>query len=528
MPSRWKIVAVTAGIILAGVPMAAFNVWIDRLTERQGQDEAEQWARRSVAIAEKRIDSVIAKLRDLSARGVNSCSEGDIAALRRATFATNAIKELAVLGPDGEMLCNDLGLSLGTRSVTGSHPLSDSGRIFLDVVRVSIRPDLLVRIRRQSPGETGLAALVPSELFMSVVSGKGVVMPARMRTTLMDGTLVGENQTMVEQGGLAGPYFTGTQYSSRFGLVTTVSLPRSAIEDEALRKLGVVVTGIAALVIAAFALLWSSRQRRNPAADLERALKAGELIAYYQPIINLASGRLHGAEVLVRWRKADGSIVSPSEFIPLAESSGLIVEMTRHIMCVVRDELQATYARRPHLRIAFNLAAQHFSDDRLVADICQIFERSPIRYSQLILELTERQPVENLTAARGVIASVQQLGVKVAVDDMGSGHAGLSYMLKLGVDVIKIDKDFINAVGTGGNSMRILETLVDLANNMRMEIIAEGVENSEQAIALRNYGVRLAQGYAFAPPLPGPLFLKLVETIEPAIVAPQEKLDAAA
>jgi sensor c-di-GMP phosphodiesterase-like protein len=132
-----------------------------------------------------------------------------------------------------------------------------------------------------------------------------------------------------------------------------------------------------------------------------------------------------------------------------------------------------------------------------------------------VLELTERQQLANLTAARRVIAALQGLGVKVAIDDVGAGHSGLSYMLKLGVDVIKVDKIFIDALGSDRDSIRIIDTLVDLAASMRMEIVAEGVETFDQMVALREHGIRQAQGHLFAPALPGSSFLKLIEAIEP-------------
>ena len=165
--------------------------------------------------------------------------------------------------------------------------------------------------------------------------------------------------------------------------------------------------------------------------------------------------------------------------------------------------------------MTFNLTARHFTNEDIVKDVRRIFNKSQIRMSQVVLEVTERQPLENLTETRRVIAALQGLGVRVAIDDVGTGHSGLSYMLKLGVDIIKIDKMFIDAIGTDRNSNTIIETLIDLAQNMRMEIIAEGVESFEQVVHLRELGVRAAQGYVFAPPLPGSAFLQLVEAIDP-------------
>jgi sensor c-di-GMP phosphodiesterase-like protein len=224
---------------------------------------------------------------------------------------------------------------------------------------------------------------------------------------------------------------------------------------------------------------------------------------------------LRGAEVLMRWRKPDGTVVPPASFIPLAESSGLIIDMTRTLMRRVCQEAGPEFARRPNLKVTFNLTARHFGNEDIVEDVRRIFSKSQIRLSQVVLEVTERQPLENLTETRRVIAALQGLGVRVAIDDVGTGHSGLSYMLKLGVDIIKIDKVFIDALGTDRNSNTIIETLIDLAQNMRMEIIAEGVESFEQVVHLRELGVRSAQGYVFAPPLPGSAFLQLVEAIDP-------------
>ena len=263
-------------------------------------------------------------------------------------------------------------------------------------------------------------------------------------------------------------------------------------------------------------MLAATRWRRhdNPVEEIARAIEAREFIPYYQPVIDISTGRVAAAEVLMRWRKPDGTIVPPAKFIPLAESSGLIIAMTRSIMIAVREEIGAVYAQRPHLRVGFNLSARHFDDEQIVADVRRIFQNSPVQMQQIVLEVTERQPLENLTAARRIVAALQGLGVRVAMDDVGAGHSGLSYMLKLGADMIKIDKVFIDALGRDSNSTTIIGTLVDLARNMRMDVVAEGVENFEQVVALRDHGIRLAQGYVFAPPLPGPSYLRLLQAAD--------------
>jgi EAL domain-containing protein (putative c-di-GMP-specific phosphodiesterase class I) len=180
------------------------------------------------------------------------------------------------------------------------------------------------------------------------------------------------------------------------------------------------------------------------------------------------------------------------------------------------------------LTLGFNVAAAHFSDETIVRDVQDIFAPSPIRLTQIVLELTERQPLENLTEVRRIIAALQGLGIVIAIDDVGTGHSGLSYMLKLGVDCIKIDKMFVDAIGTDSNSATIIETLIDLARNMRMDIVAEGVESFEQVVALRELGIRAAQGYVFAPPLPASSYLQLIEAIDPLAPAVEQAAESAA
>jgi EAL domain-containing protein (putative c-di-GMP-specific phosphodiesterase class I) len=283
-----------------------------------------------------------------------------------------------------------------------------------------------------------------------------------------------------------------------------------------LREAGTGIAVVIALVILGVAFVVPRRiMRANPVVEIERAIAAGEFVPFYQPIVDIQSGQLRGAEVLVRWRKPDDTIVLPGAFIALVESSGLIGEMTKALMRKACEELGDAYRLRPAARVGFNLAPSQLADEAIVKDIRTIFTDAPIRLSQVVLEVTERQPIENLTETRRVIASLQGLGVQIAIDDVGTGHSGLSYMLKLGADMIKIDKMFIDAIGSDRHSTTIIETLVDLARNLRMDVVAEGVENFEQVVLLRDLGIRGAQGYVFAPPLPGSLFLTLLETIDP-------------
>ncbi len=507
------IFAIIVGVLLAGAPLLAFDFWLGGLIDRQGQDEVDTSAKRAIGLAEFRVTQVIAALDGLAARGVDSCGPDDIEAMRYSGFDTTPIKEIAIVGPDGQTLCTDLGLPLGQRKVVASEPLVGATWYLFEIVQLE-NGQPMVRLRRNvGAGPNGIAALVPAILFMPQVSTQGSLFHAFAHIATANGAVIGN---FGERPDAADAVFVVKTKSEKFGFNAEISMPRSRViaGHAELQWLGMFATGAVIMVLGAFSVLMPRRTPGNPVADIENALQAGEFLPYYQPIVDIRSGQLRGAEVLVRWRKPDGTLVLPGAFIPLAESSGLIREMTRDLMRRVCAEAGPAIGCRPALKVSFNFAGQLFSDETIANDVRKIFSGSPIKLSQVVLEVTERDPIENFTATRQTIAAFQGLGVRIAIDDVGTGHSGLSYMLKLGVDIIKIDKMFVDAIGTDRNSTTIVETLVDLAHNMRMDVVAEGVENFEQVMHLRELGIRSVQGYVFAPPLPGKAFLQLVEAMD--------------
>jgi sensor c-di-GMP phosphodiesterase-like protein len=513
--TRRNLFAIVVGALLAGGPFIAFNLWLDNLIERQGQSEVSTAAKRAIALAEARVRDAVGTLDTLAAAGVSSCDQQDMEAMRRAAFSTIPVKEIAIIGPDGKTLCNHLGLPPGEREVVSSEPLVGAGGYRLDIISLP-GGERMVRLGRDvGSAHNSISALVPTVLFLPQVSTGGGPFSGYARIVTAQGATIGEVGGRKAESESAN--FSADIRSNKFGFDVEVLSPRARIEAEHanLKWFSLFTAGVIMITVTGFVVLIPRRSPRNPVAEIERALEAGEFIPYYQPIVDIRSGQLRGAEVLVRWRKSDGTLVLPGSFIPLMESSDLIDDLTRSLMRKVCIEVGPALGRRPDLRISFNFAGKLFSEPSIVKDVRDIFVRSPIKFSQVVLEVTERDPIENFTETRQTIAALQGLGVRIAIDDVGTGHSGLSYMLKLGVDIIKIDKMFVDAIGTDRNSTTIVETLVDLARNMRMDVVAEGVENFEQVMHLRTLGVRAAQGYVFAPPLPGSSFLQLVEALDP-------------
>ena len=184
--------------------------------------------------------------------------------------------------------------------------------------------------------------------------------------------------------------------------------------------------------------------------------------------------------------------------------------MTRSLMMQARRDLELAYGQRPELKLSINLFGAHFESLRIVEELRTIFGGSTIRFSQLVLEMTERQPVADIDRARAVIRRLRRLGARVALDDAGTGHSGLANLQTLGLDVLKIDKLFVDSIGATGGALPIIDSLIRLGHELDMEVIAEGVETIEQVRYLRARGVSAAQGYLFAPPLPAASYLELV------------------
>ncbi|WP_198164464.1 EAL domain-containing protein [Rhodoplanes sp. Z2-YC6860] len=499
--------AVVLGIIAASVPVLLFNAWL----RGQGEDETAVTAAWALGYADTQIGEAVTAINDLSTNGIDSCRPAQVEAMRRAVLRSGPFKELLLIGQNGQVACTDSGLQV-RQQVIASVAATDRD-ILLELVRIGEGSERLLRVRKVGQADKpSIAAVIPTALLLPQVSLRGGRLDGAVRLTMPDGAVVSE----------AGKVNSEQEQrhvrlrSQPYGLTVTVSLPVGGLiaDQDALRRIAMLVTGVTAIVILLFAL----RRARQPAsgtAELAKAILSDQFVPYYQPVVDIQTGKLLGAEVLVRWKRADGSFIEPAAFAALIESSGLSLDLTRSLMRRVRDDIGAAIGKRPRVSVAFNVAPQHFDDAMIINDVGTIFDNSQIKLTQIVLELTERHRIDNLTAMRKTIAALQGMGCKVAIDDAGTGHSGLSYILKLGVDIIKIDKVFVHALGSEGHSKATIETLIDLAKNMRMEIVAEGVEDFDQVTYLRERGVAAAQGYVFAPPLPAGSFLQLLDAMEP-------------
>ena len=238
-------------------------------------------------------------------------------------------------------------------------------------------------------------------------------------------------------------------------------------------------------------------------ADLRDALERGELHIAYQPIVDLQSAAITGAEALMRWDHPKQGSVAPMEFIPLAEENGLILDLGRWILETACHQTRAWQAStgRAGLSISVNLSGRQILDPGLVTDVQRILSESALPPRDLILEMTESVLVQDVEATVATLKGLKALGVRLAIDDFGTGYSSLSYLRQFPIDILKIDRSFIASLDGSHDSAGLVRSILDLSSTLRLETVAEGIEESEQRDVLRGLGAQQGQGYLFARPM---------------------------
>jgi diguanylate cyclase (GGDEF)-like protein len=238
--------------------------------------------------------------------------------------------------------------------------------------------------------------------------------------------------------------------------------------------------------------------------DLRRAIERQEFRVYYQPIMTMKTGELCGFEALLRWRHPERGLIPPAEFIPVAEETGLIVPLGEWVLeeaCRQARQWQRQSFAHRGLTLSVNLSGKQLSRDDLPARIQEVLERTDFDPRSLKLEITETVVMENADLAVSTLERLHELGIQLSIDDFGTGYSSLSQLHRFPAQILKIDRSFIGRMGLGDENLEIVRTIIMLARNLGMEVVAEGVETNEQLAQLRALSCDYAQGYLFSAPV---------------------------
>lgn len=240
-----------------------------------------------------------------------------------------------------------------------------------------------------------------------------------------------------------------------------------------------------------------------PEELLQHGIAKGEIIPFYQPVVNGLDGTLRGVEVLARWKHPRDGYISPDSFIPLAEKSGLIVPLTRSLMAQVVMQMNAISCKLPDgFHVGINFSAFHISSPTFVEECMNYKNSFEYKNLNLVVEITEREPLDINEPLVNALNKLHKNGFAIALDDFGTGYSGLSYLHDLHIDYIKIDHSFIRRINEHEKSNRLLDCVLDLARKFSISIVAEGVETQEQLDYLIRKNITFLQGYYFFKPVP--------------------------
>jgi len=248
-------------------------------------------------------------------------------------------------------------------------------------------------------------------------------------------------------------------------------------------------------------------------SSLRRAVERNEFLLHYQPKLDLRTGAIAGVEALVRWQHPDWGMVSPAQFIPLAEETGLIVQIGEWVLKTACEQNKRWRDQGiPPMRVAVNLSARQFTQKTLLSDVARIIAQSGLTPDCLELEITESLVMTNPEHATETLHKLKAMGISLSIDDFGTGYSSLAYLKRFPIDCVKIDRSFIKDIPTEADDMAITKGVIALGHSLRLKVVAEGVETVEQQDFLRSNGCDEMQGYLFSKPLPAEEVMTLLKT----------------
>ncbi|WP_413742335.1 EAL domain-containing protein [Sodalis sp. RH15] len=362
-------------------------------------------------------------------------------------------------------------------------------------------PNIAVIIMHKYRGNDGVSTIIDTQYMsymMNIVGTDNQVM------VIIGNQFLSPLGKLAPVSGLVNEYIGVTGHSQKYPYKLQVSISRHRFFADLLDTYGVVVLFLAVVSIVTSLLIrnWL-KALTSIRTTMAHGLKRSEFEAFFQPVMDAKNNCCTGVEILARWNHPTDGVVSPEVFIPLAEESGMIVPLTQQLMKQVAEVVARTPVFwRESLHIAVNISAIHLLNLQIVDDCREFLQSVQGKKITLLLELTERQSIEINDVTLQVLSALQEIGVRIGIDDFGTGYSGLSYLSKMNIDFLKLDKSFIAMIALESTTKIIVDVVIDLAQKLNMQVIAEGVEHLHQKQYLLDKKVIFQQGFLFSKPLP--------------------------
>lgn len=498
--TRTLLIMTAVAALAAVVPMALMTwlSWQQAVT--LAQDDLQETAQRTLLRAERSYAQALSALQAMQADDLVPCSPAHIHRMQSKVVTTSSVDQIGYF-VDGRMRCTSWGLSDGSIAWgTPDHTTADGAALQLDVQPRAAYGRRMLSLRLgqydalMDPGHfVDLVAAQDLRLAIATPDGRLIAQQSLARNDLLESLLRDPRSGMDDRDLFA------TARSEEW--LAIVVAPRSRLREIFVGQFWRFFP-LAILLAAGCAggALWLSRRRLSLHGGLVQGLRRNELYVVYQPIIELETGICVGAEALIRWRRADGTEVRPDLFIPLAEESGLVEAITDMVIERVIADMQHLLVGDRSAHIAINLAPEDMISGRALKVIASKLAGTGIANQQIWLEATERGFMD-IERARAVITAARHVGHAVAIDDFGVGYSNLQYLQQLPLDALKIDKSFIDAIGTDSATSPVTGHIIDMAKTLGLFVVAEGVETEAQLAYLHSRKVEFGQGWLFSKAL---------------------------
>lgn len=503
MTTKRMVILVTGTLIVAVLLPVLLSIWLAHYqAEQRFDEELSAYTRRINTVASQVIDEAKSALKDINRVDSEKCDLAHLQAMRRVAFTYRYIQEVAFL-KGSQVLCS----SLEEESHISSFP--EPVKINKEGYRIWFTPT-------NDQGVNHYMIAMSYDEHMVVVDPRSFIDVIPYGTWPIEAALVGLRRNLVvassaplsttawktiQANNLSRYEEAENVYSiyrnqqANFAVVVWASSHpvKATTRQQLLLWLPV---GVLVSLLLATLLLRFIRQLQSPRYRLMDAIASRQLTVCYQPIMRLRDRKFVGVEALVRWPQTDGSQLTPDIFIPLAEQTGLIGAVTRLVIENVFSELGEWLHHHPDIHVSINLAPHDLKNDDVLQLLTAQCEHYQIRAQQIAIEITERGFADPTTTAP-ILKQFRAAGHPVYIDDFGTGYSSLSYLQHLDIDVLKIDKAFVDALEFN----TVTPHIIDMAKHLNLEMVAEGIETEKQAEWLHNHGVQFGQGWLFSKAL---------------------------